>query len=319
MGMAGCYPRPGCRRRVPVPSSFAMSHPTVLEVVPGSPAAAAGLGVGDELVAVNGVTPDRRHRVPATGRRRRSDLHRRAGAGSRSSCRSTKPEGHPVGLRLNASIFDRVQTCDNHCEFCFIYQLPPGMRQVAVPEGRRLPIVVPVRQLHDAHPIHRARPRPGRRRTPRAALRVDPRHRSRRCGPTCCAIRAAPPACAGCGPCSNATSPSTARSCCAPASTTARCSNAPVPRSWPATRGWHRSASCRSACLASIRRSDSRCTPRRRPKSDLEIIHFWQDQAEDRLGRRMFFASDELYLRPVAACRTRLPTRTSSSTRTASG
>ena len=32
-------------------------------------------------------------------------------------------------------------------------------------------------------------------------------------------------------------------------------------------------------------------------KSDLEIIHFWQDQAEDRLGRRMFFASDELYLR----------------------
>jgi NifB/MoaA-like Fe-S oxidoreductase len=31
-------------------------------------------------------------------------------------------------LRLNSSVFDRVQTCDNHCEFCFIYQLPPGMR-----------------------------------------------------------------------------------------------------------------------------------------------------------------------------------------------
>jgi NifB/MoaA-like Fe-S oxidoreductase len=26
-------------------------------------------------------------------------------------------------------VFDRVQTCDNHCEFCFIYQLPPGMRR----------------------------------------------------------------------------------------------------------------------------------------------------------------------------------------------
>ncbi len=26
-------------------------------------------------------------------------------------------------------MFDRVRTCDNHCEFCFIYQLPKGMRR----------------------------------------------------------------------------------------------------------------------------------------------------------------------------------------------
>jgi putative radical SAM enzyme (TIGR03279 family) len=25
-------------------------------------------------------------------------------------------------------VFDRIRTCDNHCEFCFIYQLPKGMR-----------------------------------------------------------------------------------------------------------------------------------------------------------------------------------------------
>ena len=43
--------------------------------------------------------------------------------------RLDKAAGAPVGLRLNASIFDRVQTCDNHCDFCFIYQLPPGMRK----------------------------------------------------------------------------------------------------------------------------------------------------------------------------------------------
>jgi NifB/MoaA-like Fe-S oxidoreductase len=30
--------------------------------------------------------------------------------------------------------------------------------------------------------------------------------------------------------------------------------------------------------------------------SDLDTIEFWQEQAERRLGRRMFFASDELYL-----------------------
>ena len=26
-------------------------------------------------------------------------------------------------------MFDRVRTCDNHCPFCFIYQLPKGMRR----------------------------------------------------------------------------------------------------------------------------------------------------------------------------------------------
>jgi hypothetical protein len=26
-------------------------------------------------------------------------------------------------------VFDRVQTCDNHCPFCFIHQLPKGMRR----------------------------------------------------------------------------------------------------------------------------------------------------------------------------------------------
>ena len=26
-------------------------------------------------------------------------------------------------------MFDRIRTCDNHCTFCFIYQLPKGMRR----------------------------------------------------------------------------------------------------------------------------------------------------------------------------------------------
>ena len=34
-----------------------MSNPTILEVLPGSPAASAGLRPGDELLAVNGVAP----------------------------------------------------------------------------------------------------------------------------------------------------------------------------------------------------------------------------------------------------------------------
>jgi NifB/MoaA-like Fe-S oxidoreductase len=30
---------------------------------------------------------------------------------------------------VHSSVFDQVRTCDNHCEFCFIYQLPPGLRR----------------------------------------------------------------------------------------------------------------------------------------------------------------------------------------------
>lgn len=40
-----------------------------------------------------------------------------------------KPEGVALGAEVHSALFDQVRTCDNHCEFCFIYQLPPGMRK----------------------------------------------------------------------------------------------------------------------------------------------------------------------------------------------
>ena len=38
------------------------------------------------------------------------------------------PGGEPLGIEVTPPLFDQVRTCDNHCEFCFIYQLPKGMR-----------------------------------------------------------------------------------------------------------------------------------------------------------------------------------------------
>ena len=35
----------------------------------------------------------------------------------------------PSGVEIQSAVFDQVRTCDNHCEFCFIYQLPPGLRE----------------------------------------------------------------------------------------------------------------------------------------------------------------------------------------------
>ena len=40
-----------------------------------------------------------------------------------------KAAGAPLGIEVNSAVFDQVRTCDNHCSFCFIYQLPPGMRR----------------------------------------------------------------------------------------------------------------------------------------------------------------------------------------------
>ncbi len=43
--------------------------------------------------------------------------------------RIEKDAGQPLGLEVSSSVFDRVRTCDNHCAFCFIYQLPKGLRR----------------------------------------------------------------------------------------------------------------------------------------------------------------------------------------------
>ena len=104
-----------------------MSNPTILEVLPDSPAAMAGLQRGDELVSVNGVVPT--DVIEYQQLVDEADLMlavRRSGA--TDEVQISKRPGVPLGLRLSSSIFDRVQTCDKHCEFCFIYQLPPGMR-----------------------------------------------------------------------------------------------------------------------------------------------------------------------------------------------
>src|SRR5580704_6583191 len=41
----------------------------------------------------------------------------------------SKAAGEPMGVEVSSAVFDRVRTCDNHCYFCFIYQLPKGMRK----------------------------------------------------------------------------------------------------------------------------------------------------------------------------------------------
>jgi putative radical SAM enzyme (TIGR03279 family) len=105
-----------------------VSSPRVVAVAPASPAADAGLVVGDEIVAVDG-EPARdliRWRVLTDGPDLLLDVRR---GGLEHTVEITKQAGEPLGVEVHSALFDALQTCDNHCAFCFIHQLPKGLRR----------------------------------------------------------------------------------------------------------------------------------------------------------------------------------------------
>ena len=86
-----------------------------------------------------------------------------------------------------------------------------------LPEGRRLPAELPLRELHHPHPLHRGGPRAGGHAGAQPAERLASTPPTPRCAPRCCATGGAAPACAGSAPSSTTASRCTARSSCAPA------------------------------------------------------------------------------------------------------
>jgi putative radical SAM enzyme (TIGR03279 family) len=100
----------------------------VVVVTPESHAAEAGLVAGDEIISVNGEDLRDVIRYQLQADEPTVELEVRSG-GLERTVRIDKPAGAPLGLELASAVFDRVRTCDNHCPFCFIYQLPKGMRK----------------------------------------------------------------------------------------------------------------------------------------------------------------------------------------------
>ena len=203
----------------------------------------------------------RRHRVAAVDRRGRASSSRSPAAGSSSTVDVAKRAGEPLGAEVSSAVFDRVRTCDNHCEFCFIYQLPKGMRRSLYlkDDDYRLSFLygnfttltrfteadlerVVTERLSPLHVSIHA---------------TDPDLRTRDAAQP----RAARPACAGCGRCSTTASRCAARSSCARASTTAPCSTTRSPASSTSTPSWRRSPSCRSASRGSTPSRRCACTP----------------------------------------------------------
>ncbi|MGA2836023.1 MAG: DUF512 domain-containing protein [Acidimicrobiales bacterium] len=104
--------------------------PRVVAVTESSPAALSGLRAGDELLSLNGRTPRDVIEYSLLVDEPELDLVvRRRGLDGPMELAVRKDPGEPLGIEVSSALFDRVRTCDNHCEFCFIHQLPKGMRR----------------------------------------------------------------------------------------------------------------------------------------------------------------------------------------------
>jgi len=105
-----------------------VAGPQIVAVASGSPAQRAGLQPGDEVLTIAGESPRDviRWQLLSNGTQVALEIKRQEDF---FSVLISKRDGEPLGAEVNTAVFDGVQTCDNHCEFCFVHQLPRGMRR----------------------------------------------------------------------------------------------------------------------------------------------------------------------------------------------
>ena len=106
-----------------------LTGPAVVSAVePGSPARQAGVRQGDRIIEIDGeylrdtidlqllFMDDVPHHL---------EIERNGGAVQVT----VESIGRPVGIEVEKSVFGKIMTCNNACMFCFIDQLPGGLRE----------------------------------------------------------------------------------------------------------------------------------------------------------------------------------------------
>jgi putative radical SAM enzyme (TIGR03279 family) len=105
------------------------SEALVRDVAPASPADRAGVRAGDRIVAVDGdpvrdVIDWRWLTAEPT-----FVITLESGVpGAARDVRVDRAWDEPVGVEFDGVVFDGVRTCENSCAFCFVAQLPGGLR-----------------------------------------------------------------------------------------------------------------------------------------------------------------------------------------------
>ncbi|MCL6451489.1 MAG: DUF512 domain-containing protein [Acetobacteraceae bacterium] len=97
-------------------------------VVPGSPAGRAGVRRGECVLSVNGfpVTDLIDYRYLTAEPRAELEICDAGGAVRRVRLR--REPGEDLGLDFDRPVFGPIRRCSNRCLFCFVDQLPPGLR-----------------------------------------------------------------------------------------------------------------------------------------------------------------------------------------------
>ena len=104
-----------------------MSLTIIKSITPGSPAHRAGLRPGETLVAINGqrIVDVLDYKYYAYD----PDLELTLKEGEDQRTVSlTKDVGEDLGLEFETYLMDKARSCANKCVFCFVDQLPKGMR-----------------------------------------------------------------------------------------------------------------------------------------------------------------------------------------------
>ncbi len=98
-------------------------------VFPGSLAARSGIKTGETLISIGGTPVLDLVDYQFLTARPALEILLEDEAGARRTVHVHKRTEDPLGLTLESSLMSCPKTCANHCMFCFIEQMPPGMRE----------------------------------------------------------------------------------------------------------------------------------------------------------------------------------------------
>lgn len=101
---------------------------TIIHVAPGSIAERLGLKEGDQLEKIAGEPVIDQIDYQALTAQERFSMEVLRANSERTVLHVHKEDWEPLGLTLDQSIISKPRPCHNHCIFCFIDQMPPGMR-----------------------------------------------------------------------------------------------------------------------------------------------------------------------------------------------
>ena len=96
-------------------------------VIPGSPADKAGIRAQEMLISIDGHTVRDVLDYMFYAAETRLTLH--IGGENERRVEIVKDEYDDLGLEFESFLMDKKQSCSNKCVFCFIDQMPPGMRE----------------------------------------------------------------------------------------------------------------------------------------------------------------------------------------------